>query len=635
MKYAETESILNYVMLDLSTGESKKYPITQSTHEKYIGGKTLAAKILYEQTAPGLPPESEDNLIIINSGFLNGTGAPSSNRFNMTFKNILTGGIASSNCGGRFGIMLRKAGLDGIIIKGKSKNLCLIEIIGGEIKIHDAEYLRGLDTEQTQDKLDSKHGALVIGPAGESLVLYACAVSGERVAGRCGSGYVMGVKNIKAITAFGTRKSDISRPEKFKEYTKKWSKYLLKHPVTGYAFPTYGSAGLISKTNASGILPTYNFSQGTWEYWDSISGETLARDHLLRNGGCIGCVIRCERRVSVDGKDVKGPEYETLGLFGSNIGNSDLNLINKMNYQCDLLGMDTISLGGTIAFAMELQKKGIADFALEFNKSDNLMEIIQKIAYREGIYSDLADGTKRMSEKFGGKDFAIHSKGLEFAAYDPRRAEGLGLGYATSSRGGCHLNGGYLVMMETSVGALNIDPFKTKGKPELTVFFQNTLEAASAAGCCLFSIQATIPLFIYKFKPSSRIVGIIGGSLLALRFLLAKVWNALPWLLPINTVYILPASKAINLASGIKMTLGKLLQAGDRGYTMERMFNIREGVGKSEDTLPERMTSEPLDGDKRAVVKIDDMLPKYYKVRGWDAEGVPTQKKLRKLGIEI
>ncbi len=399
-----------YVIIDLSSNESVEHPITEEMFKQYIGGKILGAKLLSDLTPPKLDPFSPESMVIINTGPMNGTGAPSSSRFNMSFKNVLTGGIASSNCGGRFGFMLKKAGYDGIILKGKAEKPVCIEIVDGEISIVDATDLWGLDTEATQERLPEKYGKLVIGPAGENLVKYACAASGERVLGRCGSGAVLGSKNIKAIVAYGTQSTEVYNQPKFDSYIKKWIKMMKEHPIVGESLPKYGTAGLVNKANASGVLPSFNFREGQFDKSEDISGERLTEEHLTKNSGCISCPIRCERRVKVKGKEVKGPEFETVGLFGSNIGNADLETINIINYYADILGMDTISLGGTIAFAMELQEKGMADFGLSFGSLDDLVEVLHKIANREGIFSELADGSKILSEKYGGKDFAIHPK---------------------------------------------------------------------------------------------------------------------------------------------------------------------------------------------------------------------------------
>lgn len=622
-----------YCKIDVSTGRTEDYPISRELFEQHLGGKILGARLLSDLTPPGLDVFAPESMIIINTGPLNDTGAPSSNRFNMTFKNVMTGGIASSNCGGQFGAMLKRAGFDGIIITGQAKEPVVIVIEDGEIRIDPAGELWGLDAEKVQEELPKGYGKLVIGPAGEHLVRYACAVSGERVAGRCGAGAAMGAKKIKAVIAYGTKRPEVEDRPGFDAYVKKWIHFLKKHPMTGEGLPRYGSAGLVNKANASHALPTHNFKQGHFNDAYEVSGEKLADHHMVRNSGCVSCPIRCERRVRVEGKEVKGPEYETLGLFGANIDATDIEFINRLNYYADILGMDTISLGGTLAFAMELQEKGKADFDLQFGNTDNIIDIIHKIAHREGKYSELADGSKILSERYGGKEYAIHSKGLELAAYEPRRSVGMGLGYATSNRGGCHLNGGYLALME-SVGVVNMDAQETKGKAELTIFLQNAMEGVSAAGFCLFTLQSMVPAFLFHTGPASRINKIAGSSMLSARPILGGLLKGNPRVLAVNSMMLLPHCKAIALATGLRMTTGRMLEIGDRGYNIERLYNLREGLTAKDDSLPDRITKVPqVPGRPDTVVNLPAMLPTYYQVRGWDSNGIPTEARLRRLGI--
>ncbi len=623
----------NYININLSTRKVSSFLVKRSLIKKYLGGKALAAKLLYDLLPKGIDPLSEESIIIVNTGPMNNTGAPSSSRFNVTFKNVLTGGIASSNCGGQFGVMLKKSGVDGLIITGKAETPCVLSILDGIAVFQDAKMLWGLDAEAVQEKFPKNYGKLVIGPAGENLVSYACAVSGERVAGRCGIGAVMGSKNLKAIITYGSQKTEVKSPEAYNIYIKKWVEFLRSHPMTGEALGHYGTVGLVNKANASSVLPTRNFNKGNWDKANEISGETLAEKYLIRNSGCISCPIRCERRVIVEGKEVKGPEFETVGLFGSNIENSDLQLINDINYQADILGMDTISLGGTIAFAMELYEKGIADFGLRFGKTDNLIEIIRKIAYKEKPYDELAEGSKKLSQKYGGVDFAIHAKGLELAAYEPRKSVGMGIGYATSNRGGCHLNGGYLALME-SIGAVSMGQTNTEAKAEMTVFLQNAMESVSAAGLCLFGLQTMVPSLIYKLGPSHPITGIAGKLMADSGVVLKNIWPMLPNLMPINSMVLLPQAKAIELVTGIKMTTGEFLKIGERAYNIERMFNLREGLTWEDDTLPKRLTEELQDpSDPKSKVDIKKMLPDYYKTRGWNERGIPTEKTLKRLEL--
>ncbi len=622
-----------YYKINLTTNKIEPYTITKEDFEQYLGGKIMGAKLLTDLNPVGIDPFDENAHIIINTTPMTGTGAPVTSRFNTTFKNVLTGGIASSNCGGPFGFMLKRAGIDGLIITGKAQKPVTISIVDGEITIISAEHLWGLDAEKTQEELPEKYGKFVIGPAGERLVRFACTVSGERVAGRCGSGAVFGSKNIKALMAYGTKEIKVHDKEKFYNFVDKWVSFLTKHPITGESLPSYGSAGLVNKAQVTGVLPTKNFQKGNFERFEEICGEVLAANNMVRNGSCISCPIRCERRVKVKDKEVKGPEFETVSFYGSNIDVANLELTNKINYYADIWGMDTISLGGTVAFAMELKEKGLADFDLEFGREDNLLEIIEKIAYREGKFFELGEGAKRLSEKYGGKEFAIHSKGLELAAYEPRSSVGMGLGYATSNRGGCHLNGGYMALLE-SVGVLNMDNYETKGKPELVVFLQNTMEAVSSAGFCLFSMQSMIPSFLFKTGPTSRTNVAVPKIALASRGLVGAVVKDSARALKFNSMYVLPHCKAVEYATGIKMNTAKFIMLGERGYNIERLYNIREGLTHEDDSLPERLTKIPqVKSNPKSVVNLDVMLPIYYKCRNWDEKGVPTNKIKERLGI--
>jgi aldehyde:ferredoxin oxidoreductase len=560
----------------------------------------------------------------------------------MTFKNVLTGGIGSSNCGGSFGFMLKRAGFDGLIITGRASKPSRIEIIDGVISINNADKLWGLDTEEVQEKLPEKHGKLVIGIAGENLVRYACAASGERVAGRCGSGAVMGSKNIKAINVFGTKKQEIAKPEQFKRYIIKWINFIKKHPMTGDALPRYGTAGLVNKANATGALPSLNFRYGYDPDADAVSGETLAETELTRNHGCISCPIRCERRVKKGGtgkdadREIKGPEYETVGFFGPNIGAKDLKKIIELNYTCDLLGMDTISAASTIAFAMELKEKGLADFGVEFGKTDNLEEVLQKIARREGIYSDIANGSKWMSEKYGGKEFAMHSKGLEMASYEPRRSVGMGLGYATSNRGGCHLNGGYLALLE-SIGVLSTDA-QSSAKAELCAFMQDGMEAVSASGFCLFSAQTFVPAVFFHLGPNHFITRLT-GKIATHSGAVVRLLLGIKPLLRFNSFSLFPHAEALRLATGFPVYTGDFLILGERSFNLERLFNLREGLTAKDDSLPDRLTKTPQpsrtgDANPKHIVPLEKMLKQYYKVRGWDAQGIPKKGTLKRLKIE-
>lgn len=629
------------VMFDLSSDEVHEYPWSDKERELFIGGKTMASKIMADNFTGKEKPFSEENLVIISTGPLTGTGAPSSSRFNISTLSPQTGITTSSNCGGRFGYYLKKAGIDALILKGKCAEHSWLEIDNGKFILHNADDIWGLTTGATQEALKEKHkmpngkpmkyASAVIGPAGENLVLYASVVSDERVAGRGGVGAVLGWKNLKAITARGNKKVRVADPEKTQKWCKKWFEYLRSHPLTGDQLPKLGTAGLVSQMQAQGILSTRNYKYGKYEKYEDVCGETLAKEFNIVNKGCLSCPIKCARTVEVDGKGVKGPELETLGLLSSGILNNDLQKIFEWNYELDELGMDTISAASTLAWAMEANENGLWDNDLEFGKIDNIAQTFEDIAYRRGIGDELAEGSKRLSEKYGGKEFAIHSKGMELAAYEPRRSVGQGLGYAVANRGGCHLNGGYLVIVEAL--GLHANPLTPKAKGDFTMLFQDLMETLSASGQCLFTSYAFFPGFLIT-KPHGLSATICNKAIphigWALRFI-NRCSPALAIHLPV-----FHHTKMFKYALGMPMTFGKYLRTGERSYNLERYVNTKFGACAAIDTLPKRLTDEPQDPENpKTKVPLDIMKKRYYKARGWDDNGIPTARTLKKLGLKV
>ncbi len=625
---------------DLSTGQLSDYPWSDEERELFIGGKIAAAKIMYDNFTGKEEAFSEENLIIISTGPLTGTGAPSSARFDISTLSPLTGITTSSNCGGRFGYYLKKAGFDALILVGKCKEHSWLEIDGEKFTLHNADDIWGLKTGEAQEKMSEhlyelkngkkiKHAQLCIGPAGENLVRYAAVVSDERVNGRGGCGAVFGWKNLKGITVTGNKQFSVSDPEKTLSWNKKWFKYLRDHPLTGNQLPRLGTAGLVSQMQMRGMLSTKNYNYGQFEDFDKVNGETLAEEYNVVNKGCLSCPIKCARTVLVDGKEVKGPELETLGLLGGGILNSSLEDILRWNYELDELGMDTISASSTLAWAMEANEKGLWDNGLEFGKTENISKIFEMTARREGIGDELAEGSRRLSKKYGGEDFAINSKGMELAAYEPRRAVGMGLGYAVANRGGCHLNGGYLVIVE-GLG-LFTDPQTPKAKADFTMLFQDLMETISATGQCLFTSYAFFPGFLIT-KPNGAIATIVNKAIPHIGGILRFINRCAPGLAIHLPVF--HHTKGLKYAVGMPMTFGKYVSIGERGYTMERALNARFGISSKDDTLPARLTDVPqYPADPSTKVPLERMKKTYYKARRWDENGVPLESTLRKLKI--
>ena len=627
------------LQINLSTGDVTDYPWTDKDRELYIGGKTMAAKILYDTLTGRENAYSEENPLVISTGPLTGTGAPSSSRFNISSLSPQTGFISSSNCGGTFGYHLKRAGIDALIITGRREERTWIEIDNGSVTFHNADDLWGTRVTECQrllaEKMSSKRGCdikfgkLCIGPAGENLVRYSAVISDERAAGRTGMGAVLGWKNVKAIAVCGNHDIPVHDPSATKKWCQKWFRYLRNHPLTGNQLPRMGTAGLVSSMQMRGLLATKNYTEGRFEHFHKVNGETLAEEYNIVNKGCLSCPIKCARTVTVEGEDVKGPELETLGLLGGGILNKDLYHILKWNKELDDLGLDTISASNTLAYAMEANERGLWNNGLKFGDIEGISKIWDDIAYRRGIGNELAEGSKRLSEKYGGKEFAMQSKGLELAAYEPRRAVGQGLGYAVSNRGGCHLNGGYLVILE-GLG-LNIDAQTPHSKADLTMMFQDLMEMISATGQCLFTSYAFFPGFLIT-RPNGAIATAANKLLPHLGWAI-RLMNKFPRVLAFH-LPVFHHTKMMQKAVGMPMTFGKYLQTGERGFNLERAVNVRFGVSAAKDSLPKRLTDVPQDpNDPRTRVPLEQMKKIYYQARGWDKSGIPTCRTLKKLKI--
>lgn len=629
------------VELDLSTQAVREYPWTDEDRRLYVGGKIMAAKILDGMLTGHEDPLSPEAPVVISTGPLTGTGAPCSGRFNISSISPQTGLLTSSNCGGTFGLFLKKAGLDALVIRGRCAGHTWLEIDNGTFTFHDADAdgLWGLTVTESQERIGEllrgkwgaprRFGQMVIGPAGENLVLYAGVASDERAAGRTGLGAVLGSKNLKGISVTGNHEVRIAMPAHMKLWNKHFFEKLRNHPLTGKQMPRMGTAGLVSSMQMRGMLATRNFSAGRFDAFEKVNGETIAEERNIVNKGCVSCPIKCSRTVELDGRPIKGPELETLGLLSANIENDDLDLVIRLNHKLDEMGMDTISFAGTVAWAMEANEKGLWDCGLAFGSAAELEQLIEDVAYRRGIGGMLAQGSKRLAEDFGGLDFAIQSKGLELSAYEPRRSVGMGLGYAVSNRGGCHLNGGYLVIIE-GLGIFT-DPQTYHAKADVTMMFQDIMETAAAAGQCLFSTYVFFPGILIT-RPNgpvttamNKAIPYIGGVFRAINRYPKAIQMHMP---------ILPHTKAFEYATGMKMKMGDYIRCGERGYTLDRHISARFGASAKIDTLPKRLTDEPQDpNDPSTKVPLEKMKRVYYKARGWTQQGIPRIGTLKKLKI--
>jgi aldehyde:ferredoxin oxidoreductase len=617
--------------VDLRAKSFRFAPLDEETARLYVGGKGYGTRLLYDRTDAGVDPLGPDNLLIFATGPLNGSVAPQSNRFAVVCKSPLTGGIGNATCGGSFALGMKKAGIDILVVTQRADRPVRLEVDGDRdhVEFVDALDLWGKGTYETQKLLPKRFYHAVIGPAGENLVLYAGIVSNERIAGRTGVGAVMGSKQLKAVSVKGSRKLEMEDPDAFKQYTKHVRELFADHPVLGSSMKRFGTGGIVNTTNARNILPTRNFQKGHFADAMQLSGEWV-EDHELKGvkTSCIHCPVTCGRDVEVAGVGVvKGPEYETLALLGSNLEVSDVKKVAEWNYLADDLGMDSISLGASLSFAMELVEKGMLDAKLYFGEVAGVSELIRDIGHRRGLGNDLADGVKRMAERHGGHAFAMHVKGLELSAYDPRGSYAQGVEYATTNRGGCHVQGASMYL--ESVGPLTINPQTLRLKADIPVVQQNLACAINSMVLCIFTTYGMIPKQVHEMDPDSFLHR-------SLRFALEHTPGAvLRGAMSMKGKPMMWFEKWLTYITGTTFSSGHLQEIGGRIFNLERMYNLREGLTGKDDTLPPRMLNEPIFPDQKSGHPLGQLLPRYYKNRGWDADGVPTRRTLERLQVRV
>jgi len=616
--------------VDLSKRSYTWHPLDEEIARLYVGGKGYGTRLLYDRTPAGIDPLGPDNLLIFATGPLNGSVAPQSNRFAVVCKSPLTGGIGNATCGGSFAYGMKRAGIDILIVRGVADRPLRLEVDGDrdDVQLLDAGDLWGKGSYETRRILGKKKSHALIGPAGENQVLYAGIVSDERIAGRTGVGAVMGSKRLKAVSVGGTRKLEMDDPEKFKAYTKQVRELFGDHPVLGSSMKRFGTAAIVNTTNARNILPTRNFQHGHFDDAMGLSGEYMEDNALLGvKSSCMHCPVTCGRDVEVKGVGrVKGPEYETLALLGSNLEISDLDHVSAWNYHADDLGMDTISLGASIGFAMELQERGMLETKLRFGDAEGISELIQDVGHRRGLGNDIADGVKRMSQRFGGHDFAMHVKGLELSAYDPRGSFAQGVEYATTNRGGCHVQGASMYL--ESVGPLTINPQNLKLKADLPIVQQNLACAINSMVLCIFTTYGMVPAAIHAMDPKSfthrMLSRVLENSGLVFRRMMSLKGPPMMWY-----------EKWLTYITGQPFSGGHLQEIGARIFNLERMYNLREGLTAKDDTLPPRMLNESIFPHLESGHPLGELLPRYYKKRGWSADGVPTRRTLERLQLRV
>lgn len=582
--------------INLSDRKISVFEPDQDRYLKFLGGRGLGASFLWEEVGPGVEPLSLENKLIFMTGPLTGTKVPTSGRFSVSSKSPLTGTVFDSNSGGIWGVRLKKAGYDGLIIEGKSEKTVYVVINEQEVIIREAQKIWGMNIPETTDAITSAEGTgysvACIGPAGENLVRISSIMNDRtRALGRGGLGAVMGSKNLKAIAVKGAMPLKAADEDKLNFILYETDKWIKANPITSKGLPEFGTPVLVNLFNECGIFPSYNFRESQFDGAENISGETISETIFQKKSGCYGCPVKCTRVTRTARDEGEGPEYESLWALGPQCGINDLEVIAEANYLCNRLGLDTISTGVTIGCAMEMAEKRLIDADLKFGDVTKLNNLIEDIAYRRDLGHELAEGSRNFAAKFGGEMYAMQVKGLELPAYDPRGVQGMGLGFATSNRGGCHLRA-YMVGPEILGVPKMVDRFATHGKAGLTIFYQNINAAMDSLIICRF-----IGLAVSEEYFARLLAAVTGGS----------------------------------------YQPQDLHVIGERIWNMERLYNIREGFTQADDTLPERLLSEPVKSgpSKGYVVDLDPMLKDYYRFRGWDAKGLPTSRKLSELGLEV
>jgi len=601
------------LVVDLTRGDVRTEPLDPGTALRYLGGRGLGTRLLYDTVDPACDPLGPDNAFVVAASPIVGTSAPTAGRGHMVFKSPLTGVIGTSNSGGTWGFAFKSAGYDAMVVTGAAAEPVMLDLAPGRAEIKPAGHLWGKTTHETNDLLAaaSEPGrparVLCIGPAGENLVRFATVANDKnRVYGRCGAGAVWGSKKLKAVRVQGREKIAIADPEKYQSGLDQ-AIYLMKQaPVTKRLMRDLGTAGLVELINLIAMLPHRNFQDCTHrdEDVERVSGETLAKTLLEKAGSCYLCPIGCQRHTRVAGRDGgeergEGPEYETMVLMGPLCDIYDIAAITRANYRANELGLDTMSYGGAVACAMELAEGGAirrdetGGLDLRFGGADALEALVGMTARRQGLGAELAEGAWRLAAGRGHPEWAMTVKKLEIPAYDPRASYTQALGYMTSPSGACHLRGGYAVSLAFFGGAKEIPRFSLLQSPIAIRNMQNTGILQDSLGICRFTGYA---------------------------------FSADPW------------ARMASGVTGRDLSVAKLEEIENRVATLERQFNVEAGATAEDDVLPARFADVPIvvEGQERRVSRDDQerMKRDYYRIRGWDEAGRPAPALLRALDIE-
>jgi len=600
--------------VDLTHSRISREPLNRQWADDYLGQRGLASKYLFEEMDPAVDSLSPENRLILATGPLTGTMASTGGRWSVVTKGALTGAIASSNAGGFFGAELKFAGLDMVILEGRAPEPVYLSIQDETAELLPAkDFIWGESVWTTEERIKQRHGdprirIASIGRAGENLVRYACIICDrDRAAGRSGVGAVMGSKNIKAVAVRGARGVSVFDPERFQRAVTAARAKLDPSPLRRHLMQR-GTLPMMDTTNRFGALPTRNARDVSFEGVSGINSAAMlakrssdGKSNLLRNKACFGCSIGCGRvsridpaHASIQGKGERyqyaggGLEYENGFAFGPMVGCDDIEAATYVNFICNEHGMDPISFGGTLAAAMELFETGVIDSQVtagvdfSFGSVDALVKAAEWTAAGEGFGVDLGRGAERLCRKYGHDAFSITVKGQEIPGYDPRAMQGMGLAYATSNRGACH--------MRASPYSVDFADVGTGRRAKVVKSTQDTAAAIDSSGLCMFT---------------------------------RGVWSLEDY------------ASQIDAACGGGWSSERLRDTGERIYNLERCFNNLAGFGTKDDRLPSRCMTEPAKTGNAAgwVSKLDEMLPEYYSERGWNSAGVPTEKTLKRLKL--
>jgi aldehyde:ferredoxin oxidoreductase len=612
--------------IDLSTRAIDVESPSEVFYRTYMGGGSLALAYLLRELKPGTDPLGPENVLVFASSVLSGIPMAGMARYTVAARSPLTGAFGEAEAAGFWGPELKHAGFDAIVVKGRAEKPVYIWIHDGEAEIRDASHLWGSDTGTTQEGIRKELGdklirVALIGQGGENLVRYACVLNNLKHAnGRTGMGAVMGSKKLKAIAVRGRQKLEVKDPDGLRVISQRLAEDIKTHPGE-QTFQKLGTPNVIMPLNTGGILPTENFTHSQFEGAQKICGETMEETISLGNEGCYACSVRCKRKVSSKERyevspEYGGPEYETLASLGSCLGIDDLEAIAKGNELCNRYSLDTISTGMSIAFAMECFEKGLLTLddteglELTFGKAEAMVEMIERIAFRRGLGDLLAEGVKRAAEKLGGeaKKYALHVKGQEVPMHDPRGKFGVGLGYAVSPTGADHVEAAHDPLLQQpgpwleSISPLGIlEPVPTlEAGPEKIRLFRHTQLIWSLWNClgiCYFCGQ------------------------------------------PLGALSLNDVLETVRCVTGWNTSLFELMKVSDRSMAMARVFNLREGFGREDDTWPERLFEPLPDGPNKGQIFTREDLEKaknfYYEMMGWEKkDGKPSEGKLIELNLD-